>query len=70
LLLLQFVAEKLKLKFTAVFDVNADAKITLEEAQNALKLLSVNMEDALVTEIKGKRLNELVEFEPQAFLLL
>jgi hypothetical protein len=40
------------MKFSAAFDVNADVKITLEEAQNALKLLNVNMEDALVTEIR------------------
>ena len=42
------------MKFTAAFDSNADAKITLEEAQNGLKLLNVNLEEALVTEIKGK----------------
>ena len=47
------------MKFNAAFDANADAKITLEEAQNALKLLNVNIEDALVTEIKGKSLKNL-----------
>ena len=45
-------AEKLKLKFSAAFDSNADGKITLEEAQSALKLLGISLEDALVTEIK------------------
>jgi Ca2+-binding EF-hand superfamily protein len=45
-------AEKLKMKFSAAFDSNADGKITLEEAQSALKTLGISLEDALVTEIK------------------
>lgn len=44
----------MKVKFSNSIDPNMDGKVSVDEASPTLKYLNISLEEALVTEIKGK----------------
>lgn len=48
-----FKADNLRLKFEAAFKPDQKGNVNLEPGVSTLKTLNINLEDAIITEIKG-----------------